>query len=281
MTGILVSFFSLNVCLQLLLCVFVYTSQLHYVQSLFHANGNYWKHIELNNKINELIVFIHDILFHYIRICIYLIICNLIIYELTRQYQSFVIPLHLIVHINSYCPCIHLFYLFSMSLLLFTTVILYILLMFHISAHLCHMWPVVYIITIISIALPHRLYNILLTSLFRSIIIMKAISVPVWDYWHTTYSYVFTWLYASKVNTFYKRTITIHVWAYYIADMFLLYRYLFTSKLLYYFWKINMVYYSELRVHLICSVLTMREQMYRITCDYGALSHYLILLNHG
>ena len=159
------------------------------------------------------------------------------------------------------------------------------MLMFYIAAHLCHIWPVVYIITIISIAFPRRLYNILLTSLFTGIIIRKAISVPVRDYWHTTYSCVYTWLYASKVNTFCKRTIIIHVGAYYIVCMFLLYRYLFTSKLLYYmqhkFQKMNKEYYSEFRVHLICSVLRMRKKMYMMTCDYNALSHCLILLNHG
>ena len=95
---------------------------------------------------------------------------------------------------------------------------------------------VLYIITIIWISLFYIVYNILLTSLLSRILIMKAISVPVWDYWHAAYSYVFICLYIVKVNTFI--IIHVHVCTYYIEKcnsyMSTFYRYVFMSKLLYF-----------------------------------------------
>ena len=271
MTGILVSVYSMNVCLPLLLCVFEYTSPLDYIRSLSNENCKEVQLIELNNKINKSINSIHNILLFYMKILYYLFIDSFVAHKSTRWYQRFEFPGHLIVQGNSYCICAYSFKFSLLLLLLNITVILYIL-MSQLPVQLCHMWPVVYIITIISISLGYILYNILLTSLLSSLLILKAISVPVWDYWHAAYSYVCTWLYSLKVNTI----IVIHVYTYYISYMSTFYMYVFTFKLLYFYYmsqkyrKMNRKYYSDFMM-----------QMYMISCDYNALSHYLIMLNHG
>ena len=163
--------------------------------------------------------------------------------------------------------------------------------MSQLPVQLCHMWPVLYIITIISLSFVYIVYNIPLTSLLSRILILKAISVPVWDYWHAAYLYVLTCLYIVKVNTFIIIHVHVYVYTYYIEKcnsyMSTFFRYVFMFKLLFFHYmshiyrKMNTEYYSDIRVHLICSVLRMRAQMYDISCDYNALSQYLILLNHG
>ena len=216
MTGILVSVFSMNVCLQLLSCVFEYTSQLDYNRSPLNANCYEVQLIELNNKIRKSIHFIYNIFLFYMRILYYLFIYSCIARKLTRWYQRFEFPGHLVIQGKSYCICAQSFefsLLLLLLLLLNITVILYIL-MSQLPVQLCHMWPVLYIITIISLSFVYIVYNIPLTSLLSRILILKAISVPVWDYWHAAYSYVLTCLYIVKVNTFI--IIHVHVCTYYI-----------------------------------------------------------------
>ena len=271
LTGITVSVFSyLNVCLQFLSYVFIYII-FNYIQWLLKANCYDLQYIEFNTKIKKSLNFIHILYFCIIILC-YLFICSFIAHKLIRWYSSSELAVHLIALENSYCMCEH-FSIFSLSLLYtFTTIIVYIILLLlcNISPHLCLLWPAVYISIIILIAFGYILYNILLTLLFNSIIMVKLISVPVWDYRHATYSCIYDLFYDIKVNIYSKRIKSIHSQIYYNIYICMFRR-----------MNIDTEYYTDIISNMFYSVLRMNENMCMVTYDYYTLSHYLTYLYYG